>query len=155
MAWVSLTLRCHRAFTLLFPQLSQASSLHVDVGAYYDTPVIGLRDVLLPRILNDHRSHGVIDDRQKRGWAEDRDAGAAEEGDEVRKWFRNVKNAASTDTKVVGGVDLMHVRRRQPGAKGRVLTLPAVADQCQRSRAHGRDGHTLSPTATSAARSHP
>jgi hypothetical protein len=95
-----------RTFTLLFSTLSQASSLHIDVAAYYDTPVISLRDVLLPRILNDPTSNpapgGVL-------------GPAAKVGLEVKKWFRNVpeEERIEGDAKVVDGVDLMHVSRCQ------------------------------------------
>jgi hypothetical protein len=128
---------------LLFPQLSQASSLHVDVAAFYDTPVLSLRDVVLPRILNDlpanyeneHVDAESADNDLSPPWAEKRvvaekeanqrrtpadvdeeleeqeeqEEDFIEGGSEVRKWFRNVKNAGPADKKVVGGVDLMHV----------------------------------------------
>jgi hypothetical protein len=94
-----------RTFTLLFSTLAQASSLHIDVAAYYDTPVISLRDVLLPRILNDPTSNptpgGVLGPEGKVGL-------------EVKKWFRNVPEdeKIAGDAKVVDGVDLMHVSVR-------------------------------------------
>ncbi len=128
-----------QTFTLLFPQLSQASSLHVDVAAYYDTPVISLRDVILPRILNNGPSNeqavGSVDEvsrprskkrvtrrsildvlersglHRKAGQEEGEDVAEDFEpgGSEVKKWFRNVQNAGPSDKKVIGGVDLMHV----------------------------------------------
>lgn len=92
-----------RTFTLLFPTLSQASSLHTDVAAYYDVPVLALRDVLLPRLLNDP---SVIPDTTS-------SKPSSTVGDEVRKWFRNVPSSQIMpgDAKVVDGVDLMHVSR--------------------------------------------
>lgn len=101
-----------RTFTLLFSTLSQASSLHIDVAAYYDTPVISLRDVLLPRILNDPTSNpapgGVL-------------GPAAKVGLEVKKWFRNVPEdeRVEGDAKVVDGVDLMHVSPASGSLVGR------------------------------------
>jgi hypothetical protein len=95
-----------RTFTLLFSTLSQASSVHIDVAAYYDTPVISLRDVLLPRILNDPTAiqapGGVLGPGGKK---------EHKVGLEVKKWFRNVPEAEAIagDAKVVDGVDLMHV----------------------------------------------
>lgn len=87
---------------MLFTTLSQASGLHLDVAAYYDTPVIKLRDVLLPRILNDPTSNpapgGVLGPGGKVGL-------------EVKKWFRNVpeEERMEGDAKVIDGVDLMHI----------------------------------------------
>ena len=101
-----------RTFTFLFSTLAQASSLHIDVAAYYDTPVISLRDVLLPRILNDPTSNpapgGVLGPEGQVGL-------------EVKKWFRNVpeEERIEGDAKVVDGVDLMHVSWVARGGAGR------------------------------------
>jgi len=100
--------------------------MHIDVAAYYDTPVISLRDVLLPRILNDPTANpapgGVL-------------GPAAKVGLEVKKWFRNVpeEEKIEGDAKVVDGVDLMHVsgageplQQNSP----RLVRLPTSAPHC-------------------------
>jgi hypothetical protein len=87
--------------------LSGASSLHIDVAAYYDTPVISIRDIVLPRILNDETrktSTGV----------------GIDVGVEVVKWFRNMpqEHMVVGDAKMVfvdeadKWVDLVHVSQR-------------------------------------------
>lgn len=40
-----------RTFTPLFKDLVTSAALHHDVAAFYDLPTLGLRDVLLPRLL--------------------------------------------------------------------------------------------------------
>lgn len=93
-----------RPFSLLFSTLSSASSLHIDVAAYYDTPVISIRDIVLPRILND-------------GTRRPSPGGGAGVGLEIVKWFRNVpeEELVKGDAKNVyvaetdSWVDLMHV----------------------------------------------
>lgn len=68
-----------------------SSALHHDVAAFYDLPTLGLRDVLLPRLLEDP-------DKALPQWFRTSKELVAGEGDaKVRLW---------------GGqpVDLMHVR---------------------------------------------
>jgi hypothetical protein len=115
------------------------------VAAYYDTPVISLRDVLLPRILNDPTSNpapgGVLGPEGQVGL-------------EVKKWFRNVpeEERIEGDAKVVDGVDLMHVSRIAETVDGGGLLnyfRERPADQPPRPQLASRTSHPLPSTADS------